>query len=107
MTVYRHRSQNIFMLTIPFYKPSIGQAEIDEVVDCLKSGWLTTGPKTKQFEAEFARYIQHTHAVAHRRAASGTRDDRPEGRPESCRADDDLRGHRRGGPLFQRHAAAG
>src|SRR5216684_1272541 len=64
MTVYRHRSQNIFMLTIPFYKPSIGQAEIDEVVDCLKSGWLTTGPKTRQFEAEFARYIQHTHAVA-------------------------------------------
>ncbi len=52
------------MLTIPFYKPSIGQAEIDEVVDCLKSGWLTTGPKTRQFEAEFARYIQHTHAVA-------------------------------------------
>src|SRR3989449_3560759 len=52
------------MFSIPFYKPSIGEAEISEVVDCLRSGWLTTGPKTKQFEAEFARYIQHTHAVA-------------------------------------------
>jgi len=52
------------MLTIPFHKPSIGQAEIDEVLDCLRTGWLTTGPKTKQFEAEFARYLQRRHAVA-------------------------------------------
>src|SRR5258705_13761569 len=52
------------MLSIPFYKPSIGEAEINEVVDCLRSGWLTTGPKVKQFEAEFARYLQHTYAVA-------------------------------------------
>lgn len=52
------------MRSIPFYKPSIGEPEINEVVDCLRTGWLTTGPKTKQFEAEFARYIQHTHAVA-------------------------------------------
>src|SRR5258705_12895202 len=52
------------MLSIPFYKPSIGEAEINEVVDCLRSGWLTAGPKVKQFEAEFARYMQHTHAVA-------------------------------------------
>ena len=52
------------MLAIPFHKPSIGQPEIDEVVDCLRTGWLTTGPKAKQFEAEFARYVQHRHAVA-------------------------------------------
>src|SRR5688572_10148894 len=52
------------MVSIPFYKPSIGQPEIDEVVDCLRSGWLTTGPKTKQFEGEFARYMRRTHAVA-------------------------------------------
>jgi perosamine synthetase len=52
------------MRVIPFYKPSIGRAEIDEVIDCLNSGWLTTGPKAKQFEAEFARYVQHRHAVA-------------------------------------------
>jgi len=52
------------MHQIPFYKPSIGEPEINEVVDCLRSGWLTTGPKTKQFEAEFASYIRQTHAVA-------------------------------------------
>ena len=52
------------MLTIPFYKPSIGQAEIDEVIDCLRTGWLTTGPLAKRFEAEFAHYVQHKHAVA-------------------------------------------
>jgi len=52
------------MLRIPFYKPSIGAEEINEVVDTLKSGWLTTGPKTKQFEKEFANYLGHKHAIA-------------------------------------------
>jgi perosamine synthetase len=52
------------MRSIPFYKPSIGEPEINEVVDCLRTGWLTTGPKAKQFETEFACYIQHTHAVS-------------------------------------------
>ena len=49
---------------IPFYRPNIEQAEIDEVVDTLKNGWLTTGPKTKQFEAEFGAYVRQKHAVA-------------------------------------------
>jgi perosamine synthetase len=49
---------------IPFYKPSIGDDEIQEVVATLKSGWLTTGPKTKQFERDFAAYLKHKHAVA-------------------------------------------
>lgn len=52
------------MHTIPFFRPSIEQGEIDEVVDTLKNGWLTTGPKTKQFEAEFAQYVQQKHAIA-------------------------------------------
>ena len=52
------------MLKIPFYKPSIGNEEINEVVDTLKSGWLTTGAKTKQFEREFADYVKHKHAIA-------------------------------------------
>src|SRR2546425_8983967 len=51
-------------MTIPFFKPSIETAEIDEVVDTLKSGWLTTGRKTKQFETEFAAYLGHRHALA-------------------------------------------
>src|SRR5450759_6021736 len=52
------------MLRIPFYKPSIGAEEMDEVVATLKSGWLTTGPRTKQFEREFADYLKHKHAIA-------------------------------------------
>src|ERR1035438_4371148 len=51
-------------MKIPFYKPSIGTEEMDEVVATLKSGWLTTGPKTKQFEREFADYLKHKHAIA-------------------------------------------
>lgn len=52
------------MLKIPFYKPSLTAAEIDEVVETLKSGWLTTGAKTKQFERDFAAYLGQPHAVA-------------------------------------------
>lgn len=42
--------------TVEFSPPDIGQDEIDEVVDTLKSGWITTGPKTKRFEAELAKF---------------------------------------------------
>jgi dTDP-4-amino-4,6-dideoxygalactose transaminase len=42
---------------LPFHVPEIGEDEIAEVVDALRSGWLTTGPKTKRFEEDFARYI--------------------------------------------------
>lgn len=49
---------------IPFHRPSLGEAEIDEVVATLRSGWLTSGPRTQQFETEFARYVQAPHALA-------------------------------------------
>ena len=49
---------------LPFALPHITQAEIDEVVDTLRSGWLTTGPKTKRFEREFAEYIGAPYALA-------------------------------------------
>src|SRR6185503_12225697 len=51
-------------MAVPFFRPSITQAEIDEVVACLKSGWLTTGPRTKEFEATFAKRLGVKHAVA-------------------------------------------
>ena len=41
---------------IVFGAPQIEQAEIDEVVDCLRSGWLGTGPKVARFERDFAAY---------------------------------------------------
>lgn len=42
---------------LPFALPDIGEEEIAEVVDALRSGWVTTGPKTRQFEADFAAYL--------------------------------------------------
>lgn len=44
-------------MNIPFSPPDISQAEIDSVVETLKSGWITTGPKTKEFEKQIAAYI--------------------------------------------------
>jgi dTDP-4-amino-4,6-dideoxygalactose transaminase len=49
---------------LPFHVPDIGEDEIQGVVETLRSGWLTTGPKTKQFEEDFARYIGCRYAVA-------------------------------------------
>ena len=48
---------------IPFSPPDLGQAEIDEVVDTLKSGWITTGPKTKKLEVELSSYTQTPRTV--------------------------------------------
>jgi dTDP-4-amino-4,6-dideoxygalactose transaminase len=42
---------------LPFSQPTIGQEEIDEVVDTLRSDWITTGPKTKAFEEQFGAYV--------------------------------------------------
>ena len=42
---------------LPFALPEIGDEEIAEVVSALRSGWVTTGPKAKQFEADFAKYL--------------------------------------------------
>jgi len=49
---------------LPFSAPSIGEEEIAEVTDSLRSGWITTGPKTKRFEEEFREYIGSKHAIA-------------------------------------------
>lgn len=43
-------------MNIPFSPPDIGQEEIDQVVEALKSGWITTGPKTKKFEQELTEF---------------------------------------------------
>ena len=42
---------------LPFALPEIGEEEIAEVVDTLRSGWLTTGPKTQRFEKDFAAFL--------------------------------------------------
>ncbi len=49
---------------LPFSPPTIGEEEIGEVVDTLRSSWITTGPKTKRFESDFAAYLQAPGALA-------------------------------------------
>lgn len=49
---------------LPFHAPDIGEEEIAEVSSVLRSGWLTTGPKVKEFEQEFAAMVGAKHAVA-------------------------------------------
>jgi perosamine synthetase len=51
-------------LAVPFHRPDIGDAEIQEVVSTLRSGWLTTGPKVRRFEQEFAAAVGAANAVA-------------------------------------------
>ena len=48
---------------IPFHRPSIGDEEINEVADTLRSGWLTTGPRAARFEREFSEYVGALYAV--------------------------------------------
>lgn len=49
---------------LPYALPFIGEEEISEVVDSLRSGWITTGPKVKRFEEDFAQYVEAKHAIA-------------------------------------------
>ena len=54
---------------LPLSRPSIGDAEIQGVVTCLRSGWITSGPRVTEFEDAFARRVSAAHAVA---VTSGT-----------------------------------
>ena len=49
---------------LPYCLPFIGEEEIAEVADSLRSGWVTTGPKVKRFEQDFAAYTGAKHAIA-------------------------------------------
>ena len=49
---------------LPYSLPSLGEEEASEVADSIRSGWVTTGPKVKRFEEEFAGYVGAEHAVA-------------------------------------------
>jgi dTDP-4-amino-4,6-dideoxygalactose transaminase len=56
---------------IPFARPHITEEEVNAVMETLKSGWLTTGKKTKEFEEEFKKYIGAQHAIAVNSCTSG------------------------------------
>ena len=49
---------------VPFLRPDLGDQEIESVVATLRSGWLTSGPKVRQFEEDFATAVSGRHAVA-------------------------------------------
>lgn len=56
---------------LPFSAPTIEDTEINEVVDSLKSGWITTGPKVKRFEEAFKEYVNSPTAIALSSATAG------------------------------------
>ncbi len=56
---------------LPFARPALGEEEIAEVVDTLRSGWLTTGPKTERFAAQFLDYVGGRFAVPVSSATAG------------------------------------
>ena len=55
---------------LPFARPSITEREREAVLEVLDSGWLTTGPKVREFETRFAEFVGATHAVAVNSATS-------------------------------------
>jgi len=62
-------SRAIDAVSIPFHRASLGEDEVQAVAEVIRSGWLTMGTKTLQFEKQFAQYIGAQHAVA---VSSGT-----------------------------------
>ncbi len=56
---------------LPFSRPSIGEAEINKVVTCLKSGWITTGALCKEFEDKFCQLTTASKAIALNSATAG------------------------------------
>jgi dTDP-4-amino-4,6-dideoxygalactose transaminase len=56
---------------LPFSRPSVGEAEIAEITDSIKSGWITTGPKVEKFTQMFAEYVGGPHATALSSATAG------------------------------------
>ncbi len=51
-------------LQVPFHRAPVGEEEVQAVSEVIRSGWLTMGPKTFEFEKEFAKYVGAQHAVA-------------------------------------------
>ena len=56
---------------IPFSPPDITDVEIENVIEVLKSGWITTGPKTKEFERKIADYCNTNRAICFNSATAG------------------------------------
>src|SRR5262249_53640901 len=55
---------SVSQVEVPFFRPMLTEVEIEEVIQTLRSGWLTTGPKVRRFEESFAAAVGARHAVA-------------------------------------------
>jgi dTDP-4-amino-4,6-dideoxygalactose transaminase len=64
MSTQPNTEKSIRAKFLPYALPFIGEEEINEVVDSLRSGWVTTGPKVKRFEADFGNYVGAKHSIA-------------------------------------------
>ena len=92
---------------LPFALPEIGEEEIAEVVDTLRSGWITTGPKAQRFERDFAaflgeRRVQRRGQLRDRRPAPGARGARHRAGRRGHHDDPHLHRDRRGRALPRR-----
>ena len=52
------------MMNIPIARPSFGQLEEEAVIEVLRSGWVSQGPRVAEFERRFAEYVGAAHAIA-------------------------------------------
>lgn len=64
-------NQQIRKTFLPFALPSISEDAIDSVTEVLRSGWITSGPKVKQFEADFSDFLGCDHSIAVSSATAG------------------------------------
>ena len=90
---------------LPFHKPCIEEDEIAEVVDTLRAGWLTTGPRAKRFEREFAAYVgraaRRGRQLGDCRDAPGARSDRHQAGRRGDRPGLHLHRHGRSGDVLR------
>src|SRR3989442_10151275 len=61
---HQEELRSVSDLRVPFHRASVGEEEVQAVSEVIRSGWLTMGPKTFEFEKEFAKYVGAQHAVA-------------------------------------------
>ena len=96
-------------MQIPFFRPSLTEAEIDEVVACMRSGWLTTGAEAVRDGEGGASggETRRGRQLRHRGASSGRRGTGPGAGPRRARAHHDVRRHGRSRALSGRRPLAG
>src|SRR5215475_9852327 len=57
-------AQTSLEIQVPFFRPDLTEKEVQEVTTALKSGWLTSGPRVRRFELEFAEAVRASRALA-------------------------------------------